>query len=357
MSDHALTTRAGLGVLAVGASLPMLWSCSDLLGIRILDREVNRDARFNTPSQSAPPQQTGGPEPGAADAGKPDAAAPPEAMPSPFRTFFGHYRFARGPSSHFVDAGTGLLAGTAAAVVRLMTVTIATERGGRVELLEDGSFRYFPASPSFWGDDAFESATDLFRIRARLTVQPIGDLELSDFGDGLGNGFVVQGGADFGRSIAGSGDVDGDGRQDVLIGRAALVGSEATGCAVPCHASAGAAYSIFGRAATAPILAENLARGLERGFLVDGLASSRLDSLGYAVSGGGDTDGDGFDDLLMGAPFVGHEVFAGGYGGYGGSFLVFGGTSGPRVATAEIFSGACPADAPMPGIFSELQTL
>jgi len=94
-----------------------------------------------------------------------------------------------------------------------------------------------------------------------------------------------QSGAGFGASVAGAGDVNGDGYADVLVGAP----SEGTG-------SQGAAFVFLGAA-----------HGLADGG--PATAASQLESdqsdarLGFSVAGAGDVNGDGYDDVLVGAPF------------------------------------------------------
>jgi hypothetical protein len=110
------------------------------------------------------------------------------------------------------------------------------------------------------------------------------------------NGFVVTGQAPgdyLGWSVSGAGDVNGDRVDDVIIGapRAGLAGS-----------IAGKSYVIFGQTAGfGPFF--NLANlGGTNGFVVTGAATG--DALGYSVRGAGDIDGDGFDDVIIGAPYA-----------------------------------------------------
>ncbi len=85
-----------------------------------------------------------------------------------------------------------------------------------------------------------------------------------------------------GRTIAPAGDVDGDGRGDVLIG-ARNAGDRI-----------GRAYLVFGA---------SIARGVFPLSEADVrfMGEERLDEAGYTVSSAGDVNGDGLDDVLIGA--------------------------------------------------------
>lgn len=107
-----------------------------------------------------------------------------------------------------------------------------------------------------------------------------------------------------GRSLARAGDVDGDGHGDILVG-APESDSPAS--------SAGAAYLVLG----AGLVSESLgfADAIYRG-------ESSSDRAGYAVSSAGDVNGDGWDDVLMGAYYNG----TGGVGA-GAAYLFYGGAT------------------------------
>jgi hypothetical protein len=88
----------------------------------------------------------------------------------------------------------------------------------------------------------------------------------------------------FGVSIAGAGDVNNDGYDDILIG---AFGYE----------NIGAAYLIYGSNNLAATIDVN-SLTVDDGFLIVGEAA---DLLGYSVAGLGDFNGDGYDDIAVGA--------------------------------------------------------
>ncbi len=111
------------------------------------------------------------------------------------------------------------------------------------------------------------------------------------------NGFRVNGVAAFdfsGIAVSSAGDVNGDGLADLLIG---ADGADVNG------GYSGAGYVVFGRdtVRTGPFPASLNLSNLDgtNGFRVNGVATG--DRSGYAVSNAGDVNGDGLDDLLIGA--------------------------------------------------------
>ncbi len=115
-------------------------------------------------------------------------------------------------------------------------------------------------------------------------------INLSDL-NGI-NGFTLGGTDDYdltGWSVSTAGDVNGDGFDDVIIGAP---------FADPNGSGSGSNYVVFGKSAFSNYFDLSTLDG-SNGFTLHG--ASR-DELGHSVSGAGDVNGDGIDDLVFGAP-------------------------------------------------------
>jgi hypothetical protein len=137
------------------------------------------------------------------------------------------------------------------------------------------------------------------------------------------NGFRLDGVAagDFsGRSVSNAGDVNGDGFDDLIIG---AWGADPNGD------WSGSSYVVFGKASGFSATMDLSSLDGSNGFRLDGV--SEHDFTGNSVSNAGDVNGDGFDDLIVGAP----RADPNGYGS-GSSYVVFGKASGFS-ATMNLF--------------------
>jgi hypothetical protein len=139
-------------------------------------------------------------------------------------------------------------------------------------------------------------------------VQPLSALDGS-------NGFRLDGGSEndnIGRAVSAAGDVNGDGLDDLIIG--------ASG-ADPNGSDSGSSYVVFGRSTGFAAAIDLSTLDGSNGFRLDGGAVG--DASGFAVSAAGDVNGDGLDDLIIGA------IGASPNGSQSGSsFVVFGRSTG-----------------------------
>ena len=138
-------------------------------------------------------------------------------------------------------------------------------------------------------------------------------VDLDDITAGRGGFKIVGVGA---YVNAGAGDVNGDGIDDLIVGASGPYGGDSSNYA------AGAAYVVFGRTGdfTSPVDLDEVAAG-SGGFKI--LGENPGDRSGFRVSAAGDVNGDGIDDLIVGARLND----SGGYQA-GAAYVVFGRTGG-----------------------------
>jgi hypothetical protein len=110
-----------------------------------------------------------------------------------------------------------------------------------------------------------------------------------------------------GGSVAGAGDVNADGISDVVVGAAHRANQ------------AGASYVVFGRSVAFPATISLDTMDPTTGFRVDGPATDSF--AGSSVASAGDVDGDGVDDILVGAEGTPSGSFV------GTTYVVFGHSS------------------------------
>ena len=137
------------------------------------------------------------------------------------------------------------------------------------------------------------------------------------------NGFRIVGKASIfetGQAVAGAGDVNNDGFDDLLVG--------ADQANLPGRTNAGEAYLIFGRpGGFGPLLDLDVPATLNgvNGVSIQGLAQ---DNAGVRLSGAGDINGDGFDDMVVGTDDEGR------------AYVVFGSGSLPAAIDVDTLNGA-----------------
>ena len=116
-----------------------------------------------------------------------------------------------------------------------------------------------------------------------------------------------------GSAVANAGDVNGDGLDDILVGANGTDGTT------------GAAYVVFGKTAGFTSTMNVSKLDGSNGFRLSGVSAA--DNTGFAVSSAGDVNGDGIDDMLVGA--------FGANRGAGAAYLVFG-KSGAFAANIDL---------------------
>lgn len=164
------------------------------------------------------------------------------------------------------------------------------------------------------------SAGAAYVIFGKTTTTPV---DVADVAAGVG-GFMIYGTEEFGDvgwSVDGAGDVNGDGLDDVLVSTRGI-NPAPHGC-----------YVVFGKTTTEPISAPDLAAGIG-GFAILGPTLSHA-GLGTDVSGAGDVNGDGLDDILLGD--TNYNVH--GENQAGAVLVVFGKTTTELVSADDVYAG------------------
>jgi hypothetical protein len=148
----------------------------------------------------------------------------------------------------------------------------------------DGKADVAVSSP-FAGNNSRASSGSVYLVFGKSSTTTVSLNAMS------GEGYRIDGalfGTLIGQSIANAGDINADGRPDLLIGSHI---SSPLG-----RSAAGSAYVVYGKASTTNI---DLLTINNQGIAIDGAASG--DRLGGSVASAGDINGDGRAELLLGA--------------------------------------------------------
>jgi hypothetical protein len=125
----------------------------------------------------------------------------------------------------------------------------------------------------------------------------------------------------FGQVLAGVGDLNGDGLDDMVM----------SDIGQPIATGVGRVYVVFGKSSGDPVSLSGLAAS-GGGLVIDGETFGT--QLGQSASGAGDVNGDGIPDLVMTG-----NAFLEGIGGFGRTYIFFGTRTGTTFRAEDIAAG------------------
>jgi hypothetical protein len=160
----------------------------------------------------------------------------------------------------------------------------------------------------------------------------ISTIDLASFTSG-NKGFIIQGAmaSDYlGQSVSSAGDVNGDGYDDIIIGA-----PDFSATWNQPRTAAGTAYVIFGKASGFNTIDLASFTSGSSGFIIQGAVVG--DGTGISVSGAGDVNGDGYDDIIVGSDYADPK----GRSDAGTAHVIFGKASGfSTIDLASFTSGS-----------------
>jgi hypothetical protein len=160
--------------------------------------------------------------------------------------------------------------------------------------------RFNLATPSLIKDS--ENFSQNFRMKSTIDLSSTSNAQ----------GYSIFGGsaaAYTGHYVGGAGDVNGDGYADIIIGELHV----------------GRSYVIYGSGSNPNITVLSTTLNRTQGFAILGAAGDSSDGSGHSVSTAGDFNGDGYADVVIGAPYAspGSRLNA------GECYVIFGSRSNP----------------------------
>ena len=174
---------------------------------------------------------------------------------------------------------------------------------------------------AYGSDVAGDTAGRAYVVFGKASATPV---DLKKVAGGLG-GFAIDGELPFdvaGQAVAGAGDFNGDGLADILVG-APLADANSK--------DAGRSYLVHGKTNTDLVKLADITLGIG-GLVMDG--QQVRDYSGFSLAGAGDVNGDGFDDVIVGAYGANPMGDASGR-----SYVVFGKPTSEQVLLVEVSNG------------------